>query len=321
MNKIIVIVGPTAVGKTYVSVKLAEKLNTEIISADSMQIYKGMDVGTAKITEEEKQGIIHHMIDIVNPNEDYSVSEFKNDAEVIIDRLLAENKIPVIVGGSGLYVNSLIYDLDFGKVKSDKKLREYYTCYYKEHGEDALYDKLLKVDPKAAQKIHKNNVKRVIRALEVYDVTGKKFSELNTDIRKPSTKYDCILIGLSMERKALYERINQRVDEMLSSGLVDEVRSLIEKGYSKDLVSMRGIGYKEIISYLEGTRDYDEAVSILKRNTRRFAKRQHTWFLKDSKVRWFSMDNTEEINYTIKDIMKYISIKLYYKEEGNGRYY
>ena len=307
MNKIIVIVGPTAVGKTYVSVELAKKLNTEIISADSMQIYKGMNVGTAKITEEEKQGIIHHMIDIVSPDEEYSVSEFKYDAEKIIDRLSGENKIPVIVGGSGLYVNSLIYDLDFGNAKSNKKIREYYTYYYKEHGEDALYDKLMRIDPKAAGKIHKNNVKRVIRALEVYDITGMKFSELNTDIRKESNKYDCILIGLSMERKVLYERINQRVDEMLSEGLVDEVRSLIEKGYNKNLVSMRGIGYKEIIEHLEGSTDYEEAVSILKQNTRRFAKRQYTWFLKDKSIKWFSMDNLEETDNTINDILDYIN--------------
>ncbi len=307
MNKIIVIVGPTAVGKTYVSVELAKKLNTEIISADSMQIYKGMDIGTAKIAEDEKQGIIHHMIDIVSPDEEYSVSEFKYDAEKIIDRLSGENKIPVIVGGSGLYVNSLIYDLDFGNAKSNKKIREYYTYYYKEHGEDALYDKLMRIDPKAAGKIHKNNVKRVIRALEVYDITGMKFSELNTDIRKESNKYDCILIGLSMERKVLYERINQRVDEMLSEGLVDEVRSLIEKGYNKNLVSMRGIGYKEIIEHLEGSTDYEEAVSILKQNTRRFAKRQYTWFLKDKSIKWFSMDNLEGTDNTINDILDYIN--------------
>ncbi|HOG62663.1 MAG TPA: tRNA (adenosine(37)-N6)-dimethylallyltransferase MiaA [Sedimentibacter sp.] len=310
MNKIIVIVGPTAVGKTYISVELAKKLNTEIISADSMQIYKGMNIGTAKITEEEKQGIIHHMIDIINPDEEYSVSEFKYDAEKIIDRLLSENRIPIIVGGSGLYVNSLIYDLDFGNTKSNKKLREYYTYYYKEHGEDALYDKLLKIDPVAAEKIHKNNIKRIIRALEVYDITGVKFSELNTDIRKKSNKYDCILIGLSMERKVLYERINQRVDEMLSKGLVDEVSSLIKKGYGKNLVSMRGIGYKEIIEYLEGNTDYEEAVNTLKQNTRRFAKRQYTWFLKDENVKWFSMDNPSEIDKTLDSIVEYISTRI-----------
>jgi len=310
MNKIIVIVGPTAVGKTYISVELAKKLNTEIISADSMQIYKGMNIGTAKITEEEKQGIIHHMIDIISPDEEYSVSEFKYDAEKIIDRLLSENRIPIIVGGSGLYVNSLIYDLDFGNTKSNKKLREYYTYYYKEHGEDALYDKLLKIDPVAAEKIHKNNIKRIIRALEVYDITGVKFSELNTDIRKNSNKYDCILIGLSMERKVLYERINQRVDEMLSKGLVDEVNSLIKKGYRKNLVSMRGIGYKEIIEYLEGNTDYEEAVNTLKQNTRRFAKRQYTWFLKDENVKWFSVDNPSEIDKTLDSIIEYLSTRI-----------
>lgn len=269
-----------------------------------------MNIGTAKITEEEKQGIIHHMIDIINPDEEYSVSEFKYDAEKIIDRLLSENRIPIIVGGSGLYVNSLIYDLDFGNTKSNKKLREYYTYYYKEHGEDALYDKLLKIDPVAAEKIHKNNIKRIIRALEVYDITGVKFSELNTDIRKKSNKYDCILIGLSMERKVLYERINQRVDEMLSNGLVDEVSSLIKKGYGKNLVSMRGIGYKEIIEYLEGNTDYEEAVNTLKQNTRRFAKRQYTWFLKDENVKWFSMDNPSEIDKTLDSIVEYISTRI-----------
>ena len=309
-NKIIVIVGPTAVGKTYVSVELAKKLNTEIISADSMQIYKGMDVGTAKITEEEKSDIIHHMIDIVAPDEDYSVSEFKKNAEEIIDEMLLKNKVPVIVGGSGLYVNSLIYDLDFSNAKSDEKLREYYTYYYKEHGEDALYDKLMRIDPESAEKIHKNNIKRVIRALEVYDITGMKFSEMNTDIRKDKSKYNCILIGLSMERKTLYERINQRVDKMLSTGLVDEVKTLIKKGYDKNLVSMRGIGYKEIIDYLEGSIDYDEMVNILKKNTRRFAKRQYTWFLKDKNVRWFAMDNLEETSNTIKNILDYINMQL-----------
>jgi len=275
-----------------------------------MQIYKGMNIGTAKITEEEKQGIIHHMIDIISPDEEYSVSEFKYDAEKIIDRLLSENRIPIIVGGSGLYVNSLIYDLDFGNTKSNKKLREYYTYYYKEHGEDALYDKLLKIDPVAAEKIHKNNIKRIIRALEVYDITGVKFSELNTDIRKKSNKYDCILIGLSMERKVLYERINQRVDEMLSKGLVDEVNSLIKKGYRKNLVSMRGIGYKEIIEYLEGNTDYEEAVNTLKQNTRRFAKRQYTWFLKDENVKWFSVDNPSEIDKTLDSIIEYLSTRI-----------
>lgn len=306
-NKIIVIVGPTAVGKTYVSVELARKLNTEVISADSMQIYKEMDIGTAKITKDEMQGIAHHMIDVVRPDENYSVSEFKTDAEKIIDSLLLNNVVPIVVGGSGLYVNSLIYDLDFGKAKSNEKLRDYYGYYHREHGEDALYEKLMKIDPAAAEKIHKNNVKRVIRALEVYDITGVKFSELNTDIRKPSDKYECILVGLSMDRKILYERINQRVDKMVAEGLINEVKALLDKGYHKNLISMKAIGYKEIIDYLEGNISLEEAVSILKRNTRRFAKRQYTWFLKDENVKWFDLKDIRDIDLTVESIYEYIN--------------
>nr|WP_300092673.1 tRNA (adenosine(37)-N6)-dimethylallyltransferase MiaA [Sedimentibacter sp.] len=307
-NKIIVIVGPTAVGKTYVSVELAKKLGTEIISADSMQIYKGMDVGTAKIKDEEKQGIVHHMIDLISPDENYSVSDFKTEAEKNIDNILSRGKIPVIVGGSGLYVNSLIYDLDFSNAKSNDKLRDYYTYYHQEHGEDALYEKLKKIDPESAEKIHKNNVKRVIRALEVYDLTGKKFSQMNTDIRKKSSKYDFILIGLSMDRKTLYERINQRVDKMIDDGLVEEVKSLLDKGFEKNLISMQAIGYKEIIEFLEGNITFEEAVNILKRNTRHFAKRQFTWFLKDENVKWFNIENVNKIDATLEQIYEYITL-------------
>ncbi len=305
-DKIIVIVGPTAVGKTYVSVELAKKLGTEIISADSAQIYRGMDIGTAKITSGEMHGIKHHMIDIVEPDENYSVSDFKEDSEKIIDSLIENGKIPIIVGGSGLYVNSLIYDLDFGNAKSDKKIRDYYMYYYREHGEDALYEKLQKIDPASAEKIHKNNVKRVIRALEVYDITGTRFSELNTDIRKPSNKYECILVGLSMDRKILYERINMRVDNMISCGLPDEVRKLLSMGYSKDLVSMQAIGYKEIVDYLEESITLEDAVNTLKRNTRRFAKRQYTWFLKDENVKWFDVNNIREIDLTVNEIYEFL---------------
>lgn len=305
-NKIIVIVGPTAVGKTYVSVELAKKLNTEIVSADSMQIYKEMDIGTAKITDSEMQGIKHHMLDIVYPNESFSVSDFKSKSEEIIDNILVNNHIPIIVGGSGLYVNSIIYDLDFGNAKSNEKIRDYYIYYHKEHGEDALYEKLQKIDPVAAEKIHKNNVKRVIRALEVYDITGTRFSELNTDIRKPSNKYECILVGLSMDRKILYERINYRVDKMVSEGLIEEVKSLLNKGYSRELVSMQGIGYKEIVEYLDGNLSLEDAINLLKRNTRRFAKRQYTWFLKDENVKWFDIKDINEIDTTVDYIYDYL---------------
>lgn len=307
-NKIIVIVGPTAVGKTYVSIELAKKLDTEIISADSMQIYKGMDVGTAKIKTEEMQGIKHHMIDLIYPDENYSVSDFKREAEKNIDEMISRGKVPVIVGGSGLYVNSLIYDLDFSNAKSNEKLRDYYTYYHKEHGEDALYEKLKKIDPESAKKIHKNNVKRVIRALEVYDLTGRKFSETNTDIRKKSSKYDFILIGLRMDRKILYERINQRVDKMINEGLVEEVKSLLDKGFEKNLISMQAIGYKEIIEFLEGNITFEEAVNILKQNTRHFAKRQFTWFLKDENVKWFDIEDVNKIDASLENIYDYLDL-------------
>lgn len=307
-NKIIVIVGPTAVGKTYVSIELAKKLDTEIISADSMQIYKGMDVGTAKIKTEEMQGIKHHMIDLIYPDENYSVSDFKREAEKNIDEMISRGKVPVIVGGSGLYVNSLIYDLDFSNAKSNEKLRDYYTYYHKEHGEDALYEKLKKIDPESAEKIHKNNVKRVIRALEVYDLTGRKFSETNTDIRKKSSKYDFILIGLRMDRKILYERINQRVDKMINEGLIEEVKSLLDKGFEKNLISMQAIGYKEIIEFLEGNITFEEAVNILKQNTRHFAKRQFTWFLKDENVKWFDIEDVNKIDASLENIYDYLDL-------------
>lgn len=305
-NKIIVLVGPTAVGKTYVSIELAKKFNTEILSADSMQIYKYMDIGTAKVTEEEKLDIPHHMIDVIFPNENYSVSDFKMKSEEIMDDMLKNNKIPIVVGGSGLYVNSLIYDLDFGNTKSDKNIRDHFTALYEEHGEDFLHEKLKQVDIESADKIHKNNVKRVIRALEFYEITGEKFSNYNQDIRKKSSKYDFILIGLNMERKFLYDRINQRVDKMISDGLLDEVKMLLEKDYKKDLVSMQGIGYKEIVDYLENSISLEEAVNILKRNTRRFAKRQFTWFLKDKSVQWFDIENVEDIDLVVENIYTHI---------------
>ncbi len=304
-NKILVIVGPTAVGKTYVSIELAKKFNTEIISADSMQVYKYMDIGTAKVTEEEACGIKHHMLDLVYPNEEFSVSEFQKIAEKHIDNLIDNDKLPIVIGGSGLYVNSLLYDLDFGKVKSDEKVKKYYTDFYNEHGTEKLHELLVNVDSEAAAKIHKNNIKRVIRALEVCHITGKKFSEMNTDIRKPSEKYNCIIIGLEMDRDILYQRINKRVDIMVENGLIEEVKSLLDKGYDRNLVSLQGIGYKEIIDYLEGKTTKQDAINILKTNTRRFAKRQFTWFKADSNIKWFDLTNLDKIDKVINSIYDY----------------
>lgn len=305
-NKILVIVGPTAVGKTYVSIELAKKFNTEIISADSMQIYKQMDIGTAKVTEEEACGIKHHMIDLVNPDQEFSVSEFQKLSEEHIDSLLKSNKLPIVIGGSGLYVNSLIYDLDFGKVKSDEKIRQYYQDYYNEHGVDKLHELLEEIDHEASLKIHKNNVKRVIRALEICKITGGKSSEMNTDIRKPGKKYNCIIVGLEMDRKALYQRINERVDIMVENGLVEEVKALLDKNYDRNLISLQAIGYKEIIDYLDGKTTKEEAVEILKTNTRRFAKRQFTWFKADSNIEWFDLTNLNNIDEVINNIYQYV---------------
>ncbi len=294
LPKIIVVIGPTAVGKTKISVEIAKKLNTEIISADSMQIYKCMDIGTAKVTESETLGVKHHMIDIIDPDESFSVSEFQKEVFKIINELHIGNKIPVIAGGSGLYINSIIYDLDFSQTRANEEVRNYYYSIYEKKGSAELIKLLKQVDPISAQKIHEHNIKRIIRALEVYKITGKPYSELNINFRQENCKFNFIIIGLTMERELLYRRINSRVDEMINEGLFDEVSHLYKKGYDENLVSMQGIGYKEIISYLKGEIDRTEAIRILKRDTRRFAKRQFTWFSKDKRIKWF---NIEENNF------------------------
>ncbi|SHI70662.1 tRNA dimethylallyltransferase [Dethiosulfatibacter aminovorans DSM 17477] len=308
-KKIILIVGPTASGKTFASVEIAKYINSEIISADSMQIYKHMDIGTAKVTEEEKQGIVHHMIDIVDPDVSYTVSEFKNDAEKIIDKLHSEDKIPVMAGGTGLYVNSIIYDLDFSSTISDPAIRRELEDLLEEKGKEYLHGILESVDPVSAGKIHCNNVKRVVRALEVYRITGIPFSEQNTDFRKNSEQYDFIIIGLNMDREILYKRINERVEEMIEAGLVKEVESLMKKGYNRDLQSMQGIGYKEVTAFLDGEIPLEESVRLIKRNSRRLAKRQFTWFRPDKRIKWIEVDPENKIKL-IEDI------KIYLNERG-----
>ncbi len=305
-NKILVIVGPTAVGKTNISVELAKKFDTEIISADSVQVYRHMDIGSAKVTAEEAKGIKHHMIDIVNPDEEFSVSDFKNMAEMYIDKLILEDKLPIVIGGSGLYVNSLLYDLDFGQVKSDESIKMIYRQYLENNGIDKLHELLIEKDPIAAQNIHKNNTKRVIRALEVCHLTGEKFSDMSTDIRKPGNKYECIVIGLTMDRELLYDRINKRVDLMFEDGLLEEVQNILDLGYDKNLISLRAIGYKEIFPFLEGVVSKEETLEILKQNTRRFAKRQYTWFNADENIRWFDLSNLDKKQETIEDIYRYV---------------
>ena len=310
MKKIplIILTGPTAVGKTDLSIKIAKDLNAEIISADSMQIYEYMDVGSAKVTKEEMDGIHHYMIDEVKPDFKFSVSEFQLRADKYIDEIVEKNKLPLVTGGTGLYLNSLIYNMDFAKSDANNELRESLRLELEEHGIDYMHEKLRSLDEESANRIHKNNTKRVIRALEVC-LSGEKMNDFSKDL-KFNDKYDPIIIVLNRERDHLYERINKRVDIMLEKGLIDEVKNLLNMGYSKDLISMQGIGYKEIIKYLDGEYTYDEAIEVIKRDSRRYAKRQITWFKRYESARWFNLDEYNDFNILEKDVLTYIENKI-----------
>jgi tRNA dimethylallyltransferase len=303
MDKVVVIAGPTASGKTDIGIELALKLNGEIISADSMQIYRGMDIGTAKPTVEERRGIRHYMIDIVNPDEDYSVAQFKDDAMECIKTILSKNKTPIVVGGTGLYINSLVYNITFTDTITDWDYREKLNKIALEKGTHALHDYLRKIDPKSAVEIHPNNVKRVIRALEVYKLTGKPISEQKEESRKIPPPYDYRIFGLEIDRETLYRRIDARADKMLEEGLYEEVEELLNSGYSHNLVSLQGIGYKEIVMAIKGKCSLFEAVDNIKKGTRNLAKRQMTWFRKTEGLNWIKIEdyNTWAILKIIED--------------------
>ena len=293
-NKLIVIGGPTAVGKTSISVKLAKELNAEIISADSMQIYKFMDIGSAKVTREEMHGIEHHMIDIVDPWENFSVAEYKENTERIIKDIISRGKTPIIVGGTGLYIDSIICNYTFTEVEKDEEYRTYLEALAKEKGNEYIFNKLVEVDAEAASKLHANNLKRVIRALEVYKLTGKPFSQYQIDDKdKYQIPYDLDYYVLTMDRQFLYDRINKRVDIMLENGLLDEVRELMNMGCTSHMQSMKGIGYKELLYYLEGQSTFDEAIDMIKQGSRNYAKRQLTWFRKDPRINWIDRDELQ----------------------------
>lgn len=285
---IAVIVGPTAVGKTKLSIEAAKRFNGEVISGDSMQIYRGMDIGTAKVTESEMQGIPHHLIDVKEPCDPYTAADFKREVTRSIDAILEKGKLPIIAGGSGLYIQAVLHDYEFAEQKRDEQLTERLKAELDEHGSGYLYERLKTFDPEQAEKIHPNNARRLIRALEVYESTGKKMSELQKQEQALSAKYNAIMIGLEMERALLYERINERVDKMIENGLIDEVQTLVSKGY-EGCQSMRAIGYKEIIPYLKGEQPLEEAVAQLKQNSRRYAKRQYTWFRNKMDVHWYAI--------------------------------
>jgi len=289
-KKLVIITGPTAVGKTDLSVYLAKKLNGSIISADSIQVYKYMDIGSAKITPEEMQGIKHYLVDELYPDEEFNIYRFKTMAKAAMDEIYAEGKIPIIVGGTGFYIQSVVYDIEFEDDENNYEYREKLENLVKEKGNEYVHNMLKAVDPEAAEAIHMNNSKRVIRALEYYNQTGRKISEHNTEQREKSSPYDFKYFVLNRDRNVLYERIDKRVDIMIDDGLVSEVRGLLEMGYDRNLVSMQGLGYKEIAAYLEGEISLEEAKYILKRDTRHFAKRQLTWFRRERDVIWMDYE-------------------------------
>ena len=284
---LIILAGPTAVGKTALSIRLAKETGAEIISADSMQVYRGMDIGSAKITKEEMAGVPHYLVDVLEPEEDFNVVRFQNMAKDAVAKIWSKGKIPLVVGGTGFYIQALLYDIDFTENDGDESYRrELEKKASDEQGALELYEMLRNTDPKSAQEIHPRNIKRIIRALEFYRQTGKKISEHNEIQRQKESPYNYAYFVLNDERGRLYERIDRRVDLMMEQGLLEEVRALRERGVRKDSTAMQGLGYKELYAYLDGEYPLDEAVRIIKRDTRHFAKRQITWFKREKHVVW-----------------------------------
>lgn len=300
---LIVLTGPTAVGKTKLSIALAKAVNGEIISADSMQVYKYMDIGSAKIREEEMQGIRHYLVDELLPEEEFHIVRFQQMAKAAMEEIYAKGKIPILVGGTGFYIQAVTRDIDFTEAEQDDGYRKELEALASEKGNEYLHRMLEEVDPKSAEEIHANNVKRVIRALEFYHQNHTPISSHNQEQKEHTSPYNLVYFVLNAPRELLYERIDKRVDEMLKEGLVDEVRHLKEMGYQKGMVSMQGLGYKEILSYLEGEYPLEEAVRILKRDTRHFAKRQLTWFRREPEVTWV---NKDEFDYDEPRALEYM---------------
>lgn len=300
---LIILTGPTASGKTELSVRLAKAINGEIISADSIQVYKYMDIGSAKVTAEEMDGVKHYLVDELNPRDEFNIYVFKEMAKKYTDEIYAKGKIPIIAGGTGFYIQSLLYDIDFSEEDNDKSYRMELMALAEEKGNEYIYNMLKETDPKSAEKIHFNNLKRVIRALEYHHLTGKLISEHNEEQRENISPYDFHYFVLNMDRDVLYDRINRRVDIMLEKGLVNEVKCLLDMGFERELTSMQGIGYREIISYLYGECTLEQAVESIKQNTRHFAKRQLTWFRREKSVNWV---NYEDFKWDKEKMLEYI---------------
>lgn len=301
---IIILTGPTAVGKTHASIELAKRIGGEIISADSMQVYQKMNIGTAKITPEEMQGVPHHLVDILPVEEPFHVYEFQQLAKQSMEQIYQNGHIPIVVGGTGFYIQALLYDVQFQEEKDGNKYREELENIAKEYGAEELHERLKKIDPESAKNIHKNNVKRVIRALEYYEETGKRISEHNKEQRKNESPYNFLYVVLTMDRKKLYDRINRRVDQMAEQGLAEEVRKLHEEGYEKGLTSMQAIGYKEWFPFFEGKCSKEEVFEQIKKDTRHFAKRQLTWFRREQEVQLIDKDAFDTESKIVDEIIR-----------------
>lgn len=298
---LIILSGPTAVGKTALSIELAKRVNGAIISADSMQVYKHMDIGSAKIMPEEMDGVKHYLIDELEPSEEFNIVVFQQKAKAALKEIYANGQIPIVAGGTGFYIQALLYDIDFDNQDCNEEFRAELEQIAKEQGNEVLHARLREIDPVSAEKIHANNVKRVIRALEFYHLTGKPISEHNEAEQQKESPYNFAYFVLTDDRENLYKRIDMRVDIMRENGLVEEVQKLKEMGYHRDMVSMQGLGYKEILDYLDGKCTLDEAIYVLKRETRHFAKRQLTWFRREREVIWL---DKKEYNYDEKAILE-----------------
>ena len=304
--KVYVIGGPTASGKSKLAVELAKKINGEIISADSMQIYKDMDIGTAKPTKEEMQGIKHYLLDFVSPEERYSVAQYKQDAKAAIKEIIAKGKTPIIVGGTGLYIDSLIYEIEYSDIKIDEDYRKQLEKIVEEKGLDELYKMAMKIDPIAMEKISLNDKKRIMRVLEIYKSTGKTKTQQEEESRKNPVEYDYKVFAINWDREILYKRINKRVDLMIEQGLIDEVRNILKK-YDKFPTAMQGLGYKEVMDYINGIYTKEEMIEKIKMETRRYAKRQLTWFRKNKQTIW--LDSLEKIEDNINIILEEANIE------------
>lgn len=315
---LIILTGPTAVGKTATSISFAKAIQGEIVSADCMQVYRHMDIGSAKITEEEMDGVPHHLIDVLEPSEEFSVVTFQQMALEAMEGIYQRGHIPILTGGTGFYIQAILNEIDFEDTIENTEFRDKMEALAEEYGNEYLHEKLRAVDKKSAQMIHPNNRRRVIRALEYYEQTKTPISEHNEEQRAKQSPYQFVYFVLNRDRKELYERINKRIDIMLKQGLLEEVKWLASQGYTKDMVSMKGLGYKEILTYLDGECTWEEAIDILKRDTRHFAKRQLTWFRRERDVIWIEMEQYADTQELVNDLIRICKERQVISSDSNG---